>query len=333
MKWIVCISAIEIINNLCSLNKYEYERVARRELGMDYNLLNVLVAVVEEENVSQAAERLNLSQPATSNALARLRTAMNDPVLIRSGNRMLPTPRAIQAALSASDLIKQIESVFDIPKPFDAATSGHRFKLALTDHGMQTVMPALLRKLADIAPSIELDIQTMGPTDNNQSIAQALETGELDFVISRAVITPQDFNSMVLFSDNFVTLMTSDHPRLKNRITKQQFLKEKHILVSFSGDRLGLIDAALNTENKQRVITHTVNNFLNAALMIEQTDLLCSVSQKVASSLVNRFNLTAIPCPVKVDDLVIALHWHRRNEQIPAQQWFVEVMKALKRDL
>ncbi|GAC17116.1 LysR family transcriptional regulator [Paraglaciecola arctica] len=297
---------------------------------MDYNLLKVLNAVVATGNVTRAAERLNLSQPATSNALARLRTAMDDPILIRSGNTMVPTARALQTAEQAELIASNIEQVFSPPPVFNPKTSSHRFTIALTDHGMQTVVPKLLQELANLAPNIKLDIRTLGEQDSLASISKALVNNDIDFLISRKTDTPKVFNNLDLFTDQFVTISSDTHPRINERLTKKMYLKEQHILVSFSGDRHGLVDAALGRENKSRNVAHTVNNFFSAALLIDKTDLLCTVSEKIAGNLTQKFNLQTFPCPVKIPEFKVAMYWSRAQEKKPEHHWFISFMANIK---
>ncbi|MBD5769626.1 LysR family transcriptional regulator [Marinomonas colpomeniae] len=297
---------------------------------MDYNLLKALTALVSTSNVTRAAEKLHLSQPAASNALARLRTAMEDPILIRSGNAMIPTERAIHAAKEAELLIDKIEQLFSPPTAFIPETSNHRFVIALTDYGMQTVVPTLLQSLAKAAPNIELDIRLLGDKDSLASLSEALLNNEVDFLISRMIETPKAFNSIDLFQDQFVTIASSHHSRINKELSERLFLKEKHILVSFSGDRHGLVDAALKSQSKNRVIAHTVSNFYNAALMVEKTDLLCTVSEKVVGDLSEKFNIQTLPCPIVMPKFSVGMYWSRVQDKKPEHVWFIQFLKSIQ---
>jgi len=297
---------------------------------MDYNLLKALIALVSTSNVTRAAEKLHLSQPAASNALARLRTAMEDPILIRAGNAMIPTERAIHAAKEAELLIDKIEQLFSPPIAFIPETSNHRFVIALTDYGMQTVVPTLLQSLTKVAPNIELDIRLLGDKDSQASLSEDLLNNEVDFLISRMIDTPKAFNGMTLFQDQFVTIASNQHSKINKALSEKSFLQEKHILVSFSGDRHGLVDAALKQQSKTRTITHTVSNFYNAALMVEKTDLLCTVSEKVVGDLSDRFNIQTLPCPIALPTFSVGMYWSRVQEKKPEHVWFIEFLKSIQ---
>ena len=300
---------------------------------MDYNLLKALTALVSSANVTKAAEKLHLSQPAASNALARLRSTMEDPILIRSGNSMTPTGRAIEAAKQAELLIDKIESLFSPPNDFVPETSSHRFVLALTDYGMQTVGPTLLQELAKVGPNIELDIRLLGDKDSQASLSEALLNNEVDFLISRLIETPKAFNSMALFQDQFVTIASSQYSRIKQSLSEELFLQEKHLLVSFSGDRYGIVDAALHKQSKTRTIAHTVSNFYSAALMVEKTDLLCTMSGKIVADLNEKFNIQVFDCPVNMPAFSTRMYWSRVQEKKPEHVWFIQFLKSIQASL
>lgn len=298
---------------------------------MDYNLLKALTVLVSTSNVTRAAEKLHLSQPAASNALARLRETMQDPILVRSGNTMIPTERAINAAKEAQTLISKVEQLFAPPAEFNPATSNHRFTLALTDYGMQTLVPRLLQELTNAAPNIELDFRLLSEKDSQASISESLINNEIDFLISPIIKTPKAFNSTPLFRDEFVTIASSKHSKIQKTLSESTFLEEKHILVSFSGDRDGVVDAKLKNQGKQRIIAHTVNNFYNAALMVEKTDLLCTVSQRIANNLCEKFDIQILECPLTLPELSIGLHWSRVQETKPEYIWFIHFLKSMKK--
>lgn len=297
---------------------------------MDYNLLKALTALVSTQNVTKAAEKLHLSQPAASNALARLRSTMGDPILIRSGNSMAATERAIEAAKQAETLIDKIESLFSQPTDFVPETSNHRFVIALSDYGMQTVAPILLQELAKVGPNIELDIRLLGDKDSQASLSKALLNNEVDFLISRVIETPKVFNSMGLFQDQFVTIASSEHSRAKQSLTEELFLQEKHVLVSFSGDRYGIVDAALDKKSKKRTIAHTVSNFYSAALMVEKTDLLCTMSGKIVADLQGKFNIQVFDCPINMPAFSTTMYWSRMQEKTPEHVWFIQFLKSIQ---
>jgi len=300
---------------------------------MDYNLLKALTALVSSANVTKAAEKLHLSQPAASNALARLRSTMEDPILIRSGNAMTPTERAVQAAKEAELLIDKIENLFSPPKEFVPEISSHRFVLALTDYGMQTVAPTLLQALAKAGPNIELDIRLLDDKDSQASLSEALLNNEVDFLITPLIETPKAFSSMELFQDQFVTIAASQHSRVNQSLSEEQFLQEKHLLVSFSKDRHGIVDTALHKQSKKRTIAHTVSNFYSAALMVEKTDLLCTISGKIVDDLDEKFNIQVFDCPVNMPAFSIRMYWSRVQEKKPEHIWFIQFIKSIQTSL
>ena len=154
--------------------------------NFDLNLLRVLDALLRERNVSRAAERLSLSQPAVSNALNRLRELLDDPLLVRAGRAMQPTPRALALEAPIRHALQQIEHSLIAGEAFDPARSQQRFRIAVTDYVELVCMPALMRRLAEHAPGIQLAIQHLTPT----LPVEALDNGEVDLVLGRFLDVP-----------------------------------------------------------------------------------------------------------------------------------------------
>ena len=286
------------------------------------------MALVEERGVTAAAKRLHLSQPATSAQLSRLREALQDPVLIRSGNQMLPTHRAQVAAAKARDAMVQIDDVFAEDNAFNPQVSQHRFSIGVTDFAMQAALTQIIAHLHQVAPQVDLQLQNLEQWKNEDGVLSALQTGELDFVFSRTVPVPKEVQSQKLLSTQWVTIANSQHPRIDKVLTLKRFLAEQHLLVSFSGDNSGLVDEYLQAEGLSRRVSHTVGQFLYAGMIVSETELLCTMAEPIAVQLQRSHeNVRTLSCPVKMPPLNLSMYWHRRFESHPANDWLLQTVR------
>ncbi|MEK1907783.1 MAG: LysR family transcriptional regulator, partial [Pseudomonas sp.] len=218
----------------------------------DLNLLRVLDALLRERNVSRAAERLSLSQPAVSNALSRLRDQLDDPLLVRVGRTMQPTPRALALEMPIRDALQHIEQSLSDGAPFDPARSRQRFRIAVTDYVELILMPRLLRQLAELAPGLQIDIQHLSPS----LPADALDKGELDLVLGRFEQVPVRFNSQRWVSETLHLLAQREHPLLAEGLDLQRFLQLRHLWVH-GGQTRGMVDQWLGEQGLERRIVYT----------------------------------------------------------------------------
>ncbi|MFT7286101.1 MAG: DNA-binding transcriptional LysR family regulator, partial [Halieaceae bacterium] len=227
---------------------------------IDLNLLVYLDALLRERNVTQAAQQLNLSQPAMSNGLRRLRTLFDDPLLVRTSEGMTPTERALELEPLVRDALAQIDRAVQPRAQFQPAQARGVFRIMASDYAESTLFPAVLGQLRDQAPGITLDIMT--PSDVS---FLDVERGKVDMVINRFDAMPQSFHQILLWEDSFSCLLSPTHPVLES-FTLDNYLKYDHVWVSKTGmgvgvgvnpddvQRLGWVDAALTRLGKKRQI-------------------------------------------------------------------------------
>ncbi|MEN0106379.1 MAG: LysR family transcriptional regulator, partial [Pseudomonas sp.] len=223
----------------------------------DLNLLRVLDALLRECNVSRAAERLSLSQPAVSNALNRLRVLLDDPLLVRVGRAMQPTPRAQALAGPIHAALQQIEQSLSAGEVFDPARSKQHFKIAITDYVELICMPRLLEQLSQLAPGIRIDIHHLSPT----LPSDALDKGELDLVLGRFEDIPARFARRHWMSETLQLAVRKNHPLLSGAgpLDLPTFLVLRHLWVH-GGQTRGMVDQWLGEQGLSRTITYTTPN-------------------------------------------------------------------------
>jgi DNA-binding transcriptional LysR family regulator len=234
----------------------------------DLNLLRVLDALLRERNVSRAAERLALSQPAVSNALSRLRELLDDPLLVRVGRVMQPTPRALSLEAPIRAALQQIHSSLNAGQSFDPARSQQRFTIAVTDYVELLCMPGLLQRLSQRAPGIHIAIRQLTPT----LPAEAMDKGEIDLALGRFLSLPERFQRRHWAEETLQLVARKDHPQLREPLDVAGFLALRHLWVH-GGQTRGMVDQWLDQQGLQRQIVYTTPNYLQAAHVVAASDL------------------------------------------------------------
>jgi DNA-binding transcriptional LysR family regulator len=279
--------------------------------------LVVLDAVLRSGNVSKAAKELKLSQSATSSALARLREALDDPLLIRTAKGMVPTPRAEALANPVRDALRGLRQALDGPAHFNPGTSTKTFTLRATDFVQSVVLPPLLVELAVEAPGIRLSVK---PPTGNLPTAELI-AGELDLVMAPWSEGPSGFLKQKLFQEKFLTAARVDHPTLRDRLTLDDFVNAGHVIVSFRGDMVAPIDEELERMGRPRRVAVAVPYFHMALALVASSDLIATVPERLARAFAKQFALKLFPPPVAVTGFPIFQFWHERTNSSPEHQW------------
>jgi len=292
--------------------------------NFDLNLLVVLHTLLTEQSVSKAAEKLHLSQPATSAALNRLRVALNDPILVRDGLRMVPTSRAEELAEPLRAILSEIEQTLATPTPFAPSTICRTFRLATNDYGAFLLIPPLLNRWQAIAPNLNLEILEI-PKQPDLS----LQTGDVDLMIADAWTLRSCKCVEVLFPETFTCLVRQQHPRIQSQLTLEHYLQEKHALLSAQGRVQGNVDIALAAHHYQRQVQVTLPHILAIPAVIAATDLVVTVASRIADRLAIDYGLNTFPPPITLDGFDIVMAWHPRLTHAPAMQWLCSEIRAI----
>lgn len=294
--------------------------------GIDLNLLAAFDALMRERNVTRAANQLGVSQPAMSAALARLRKLLDDPLFLRSADGLLPTPRARDLAEPISLALRQIESTLVKKPEFDPAQASLTFNLGLSDYPAFVLLPSLLQAIEKHAPGVSLNVHAFHGRDH---AADLLHAGAIDAAIG---VPPTQPDSRILtrqiLRDEFVTIIASDHPAARGRMSLKTYLELPHVLVSPEGDRHGLVDQALAQQGKKRRLALTLPHSFAAPAVVASTRMIATVLRRIALNSPVSHQLMLFPPPIALPDIEADVIWHRRSENSPAQQWLRDLIES-----
>lgn len=292
---------------------------------LDLNLLVIFDALMLERNVTRAARRVGLSQPALSNALSRLRHYLKDELFVRGPEGMRPTPRALELAPELHHALRQIETVLD-PVDFDPGTAERTFSIDANDYIVTTSIPPLMQRLARTAPGI--DVRILPPTGR---ALERLEAREVEFAVGAFGEIPDRFGVEILDDNVFVCMMRRDHAMARGPLNLARYASAKHLLITPRGDASGFADEVLARHGLRRRIALTVNQFTVAPAIIANSDLVVTLPKRIADVYAPLFGLKLRPSPVPVPAAyrTIELIWHKRLGQHPAHIWFRQVLKEI----
>ncbi|MEP4485713.1 MAG: LysR family transcriptional regulator [Halioglobus sp.] len=306
---------------------------------VDLNLLVYLDALLRERNVTQAANQLNLSQPAMSNGLRRLRELFDDPLLVRTSDGMAPTERALELEPLVRDVLMKIDKAVQPRSEFEPESAQRVFRIMASDYAESTLLPSVLGKLRTQAPGLTLDIMT--PSDVS---FLDVERGKVDMVINRFDSMPQSFHQIHLWDDSFSCLLSPENPVLED-FTLENYLKAKHIWVSKTGmgvgvgvdpddvQRLGWVDLALNKLGKKRQIRVFTRHYQAAMTLAEQNDLIVTLPTR--ATLLKRDNPRVVlrEPPLDIPPLELKMAWSPLLQHNPANRWLRKLIVTTAREL
>ena len=294
--------------------------------NFDLNLLRVLDALLRERNVSRAAERLALSQPAVSNALNRLRELLDDPLLVRAGRAMQPTPRALALEAPIRAALRQIEQSLGDGEGFDPGRSRQRFTVAVTDYVELICMPPLMAHLARGAPGIQLAIEHLSPT----LPIEALDKGELDLVLGRFLDVPTRFHRRRWASETLQVALRKNHPLVGEGLVLDDFLRLRHLWVH-GGQTRGMVDQWLEEQGLSREVVYTTPNYLQAAHIVASSDLAAVLPTQLARHFARLLPLQLFDLPFDLGTFQLDIVSVAQREKDAALQWLIEQMVAVAR--
>jgi DNA-binding transcriptional LysR family regulator len=284
--------------------------------AIDLNLLVVLRALLTERHVTRAASRIGLSQSATSHALSRLRELYGDQLLVRSGKSLRLTPRAERLLPLLDRGLSDLKATVDPEPVFDPRTARRSFTIGTADYGQAVVLPELLRVLEREAPHIELSSLTF------PNLEELVIAGTLD--LSLDVVSPGSHSRLRverLFSDDFVCVMRKGRDKRPRKLSLEQYLKLRHLVVAPSGTPGSLVDTELEKRGLSRQVALRVSSFLVAPIVLGQTDYVSTLPRRLAESVAPRHRLTLMTPPIELQPFTLGIVWHPRLESDPAQAW------------
>jgi DNA-binding transcriptional LysR family regulator len=290
--------------------------------SFDLNLLVVLDALLTDRSVSLAAQRLHLSQPALSASLKRLRTALQDPLLVRDGLHMVLTPRAKAMAESLRAILSEVDRLVSLPKEFDPSQERRTVRIGTNDYGAFVLIPLLLQRWQFIAPGIDVEVWEMGRdlTKFDESINLIVSDGW-----SLKALPCQE----ILFEESFTCLVRKGHPRIQSTLSLEQYLIEEHVLVSPRGRVLGHVDAVLSEQGLQRKVRLTLPHVLAVPAAIAATDCIVTLATRIAARLAADYGLCQLPPPLAAGNFNVSMAWPARNANEPLVRWLRAELTAV----
>jgi DNA-binding transcriptional LysR family regulator len=290
---------------------------------VDLNLLRVFDAVLRERGVTAAAARLGLTQPAVSNALARLRSLFGDALFVRTPAGMDATPFARGVAEPVRQALALLESALAHGPGFDPSTSTRAFRFYMSDLGQIEFLPPIVERVQKAAPGVRLEAVAA----DLEHIADALGAGTLDLAVGFLPALGPPVERRTLFRDPYLCLMRAGHPAA--RLTKARFLEASHVLVTYRGGGHRVIEEALERAGAARRIALRVPHFTVVPMVLERTDLILTLPARVARVYEKQGRFRTVPPPIPIPPAEVAVHWHERFEADPGNRWLREQIVEL----
>lgn len=286
--------------------------------SLDLNLLLVFDAIYGERSISRAAAKLHLSQPTVSNALARLRERLQDPLFERSAQGMLPTPRARKLAEPIRQALNTLEHGLRDDEEFDFARSEREFVIAVEDYGESVILPGFIRWLADVAPNLRMRIRA----ESSAQLAVELREGTVDLALDYFTLPDASYRHACVLTETLLSLSRRDHPLLGERMNLEQYLALRHVMLAAPANARPMIDLALAKRGLQRRIAMRVPHFISMPLMVLASDMICTLPRRMATLYADHFKLRAHAVPLRMPQFPVYLIWHQRLDADAGHQWF-----------
>ncbi|KKD59640.1 LysR family transcriptional regulator [Grimontia sp. AD028] len=300
-------------------------------LRFDLSLLICLHVLLEESNVTRAAQRLHLSQSAVSKNLAKLREQFDDPLFNRTSRGLYPTPKALSLKPGLKSLLGHIEGL-TVSDEFNPATSDRRFHFSLVESAYPLLLPRFLGEILDAAPSITLDTQAW----SGQTF-DAMARGEVDFGITGKDLNPADAMLTMmppkgiiyeeLYQDEQRVIVRKDHPVLNEaKWDLDTYLKQRHVQVRCDGSDRWLLDYKLAERGIERDIAMYVPDFNSAASLCTHTDLVFTAPAHFAAAVAKQLNLHVLSLPTPLPPMAYTLFWHQSQQSDPGHSWLRQLI-------
>ena len=284
---------------------------------VDLNLLVVFDVMVEQRSVTRAAEAMGLSQPATSAALARLRALFADPLFVKAGMSMRPTPRAQELAIPIRRVIGTLKEEILLAAAFDPATADKTFSLIAPDIAEVILLPRILERLRLQAPKVKLRVRSMP----RLAAAQALESGDAELALGYFPdLQKTGFFQQRLFKHRYVCIVRRDHPQIGTKMSIKQYLATPHAVVWPEG-REHLVDHFLDARQLKRHVVLELSHFMSLFSIIASSDLVATVPHDLAEFFERQGDICIVEPPVKLPEVEVHQFWHTRLHKDPANMW------------
>ncbi|MDR3370287.1 LysR family transcriptional regulator [Rhodoferax sp.] len=291
---------------------------------IDIRLLAVFEEIYKTRSVTAAAAALDLGQPAVSVALSKLRHNFGDQLFVRTSVGMEPTPFSEGLIQPVRQAMEALDLVMGHHHDFDPASSQRIFRICMTDISQLVLFPKLWETLRVSAPGVRFEIFPV-----SQDIARLLESGEADLAMGYMPQLEAGFYQTLLFNQSFVCMVSANHPRIRSKLTRELFESEDHAVITSSGAAPLLIDQELDRQGMKRRIALKIPNFIGAALVVEHTDLIITIPERLGVVLQGRAAVKTFPVPFPSSQYAVKQHWHERFHNDPGSRWLRRLIADL----
>ncbi|RJF96726.1 LysR family transcriptional regulator [Noviherbaspirillum cavernae] len=290
---------------------------------IDLNLFVIFERIYAEGSLTRASEQLNLTQPALSHALARLRTVVNDPLFVRQGGRMVPTPAAHKLIRYVKPSLTAIKQGLGEIEDFDPTSSRKRIHIGWPHRFESVMLPRLMPVIEAGAPGVELSCSLLG----RYELEEKLSTGAIDLALNVLRPTGPDIRSRLILRSDLAVVARKGHPGIRKTLSMNSYMAHKHVLVTGSSNGRGFEDFELAAHGLKRDISLRCTDYHSACLVVSKTNLLLTIMSPIAELAVqgSDIELHRFPLPDKTVDLY--LYWHAMSDNDPAIQWMIGLIE------
>lgn len=292
---------------------------------IDLSLIKVFIIIYQTQNISHAAERLNLSQPSVTYNLNRLRKMLNDQLFVRDKFGVKPTKLAQSLYPSFYEAIVKIDMAIDSAKHFDSLTSSKIFRLGISDLGEICLLPSLIEYLEQHAPNIKLEIEEI----HSEKVEEWLVEGFLDVAVfnSSHTIMPK-IESRNLFEERYVCIAKKEHPRIQHKLSMEAYLSEKHVAIKSSTGHIE-IDQRLKELGHSRQIMLEVPHFSVLQNVVKHSELLVTLPSRAAKVYQQHTDIQIFELPFEVRPFNVSVNWYNHKDDLDARKWFCKILKNI----
>lgn len=296
--------------------------ILRNLAKFDLNLLQVFSAVYSESSITRAADSLNVTQPAVSNSLAKLREIFGDPLFVRARHGVAPTPLANALIHPVTEALTSLDRALAAHQCFDPAASERIMSFSMSDFAEAMILAPFVGAVNRRASRITIRNNFIAERD----LCFGLASGEIDFAIESHPLREPDMGNRLLLEDEFVCVMRADHPAASGAFTLETYLALDHLHISNRPRNANLVDGALGRVRQKRRVAATLEHCLGAGAILQQSDLCLTIPRGFVSRFLSDDNFVTRPRPFRMPPLRTWLYWHPTTENSPAHNWVRQVM-------
>lgn len=288
--------------------------------NVDLNLLIVFDCIYQERSITAAGGRLGRTQSAVSHSLDKLRTLFNDPLFVRTANKMRPTPRADQLAIAVRKALSTIQDVLVTPENFTPNTLDRTFVLSMSDYCEIVVLPRLMKTIHQLAPLVKIEVLSPATSDPQSG----LESGTFDLVIGNKDLERGIFQQR-LYVDEFVCMVNKNHPGIQGEMSMADYLGNAHVLFAPQGGADSL-EKSLKKQNIKRSVVVQLPNITVIPHILKETPYIVTLPRRLAESM-DVSSLQILPPPMPLPEVPVMQYWHEAMNNDPVHKWLRKVIQ------